>query len=553
MLLLSAALSTGMIGGVWAQVDMAPESPPAPGEPMAPAPEMNGTMAPGAQQTPFIDSFGPPPGFSAGGLVDLSERFVTNARGVSSRSGVRTGPDYDTRLRLSLNAHDHTPRFSGDLEYSLVGDAFARHPGLNRLSNFLTALAQATLIPDRLIVDARAFTKPILVNELGPLAAEADRPVATAANSGFRNTYGFTVAPELLFRLGNFANATTTLSEGAIFFTRPRGKVLPQTIPGETPLYEMTTTSLTQRFASGSDFDRLNWGLTGTASTTTRPTGDMSVLSGTGDVKYAVSREVALLGTGGYESITTTQRLSHHLVGPTAMAGIEINLGPDFHASAQAGMRLNYPSYIGNLFYKIGPFTTLTGELSDSIRTPGQRLLGSLGTLGVNGSGNFFDTSLGSLSGNPITAGFNPNALDRTPINSSISRYRSVHLSLTHESDIARFRLTGFATEANRLTILTGRPNVNTTGGEFVVSRDVNPSLTGDVNMGYRRQELLGGHHTIYSTQLNLNYRFSTATQAYWRVAYIHRLTDRALVRATSPLSDNVSDANMTIGIRREF
>src|SRR5205807_2425289 len=163
----------------------------------------------------------------------------------------------NTRLRLNLNAHDRTPRFSGDLDYSLVGNAFARHPGLDRLSNFLTGLADAILIPERLVIQARAFVRPVLINELGPISAEADRPVATAANSGFRNTFGFTVAPELLFRLGNFATSTTTLSEGAIFLTRPRGKVLPQTIPGETPLYEMTTSSLTQRFASGSDFDRL--------------------------------------------------------------------------------------------------------------------------------------------------------------------------------------------------------------------------------------------------------------------------------------------------------
>src|ERR1700730_12923235 len=118
MILMSAAFSTGLIGGVLAQADIAPEAPPVPSEPMAPVPEMNGTTAPGTQ-TPFIDSFGPPPGFYTHGSADLSERFVTNAHGVSRGSGIATGPDYDTRLRLSLDAHDHTPRFSGDLEYSL--------------------------------------------------------------------------------------------------------------------------------------------------------------------------------------------------------------------------------------------------------------------------------------------------------------------------------------------------------------------------------------------------------------------------------------------------
>ena len=150
--------------------------------------------------------------------------------------GVRgpSGPDYDTRLTLSLYARDHTPRFNGDLQYSLVGDAFARHPSLNQLSNFLTALGDATLIPDRLVLGARAFMAPILVNQLGPIAA-TNRPIATTTASGLRNTYGFTIAPELLFRLGNFANSQTTVSEGAVYFSRPNGPLLSQSIPGLTP------------------------------------------------------------------------------------------------------------------------------------------------------------------------------------------------------------------------------------------------------------------------------------------------------------------------------
>ena len=548
LMLLSAALSTGMIGGVWAQADMAPS--PLPGDAMAPVPEMNGTMAPGTQ-TPFMAGLEPPVGFSAGGSADLSERYVSNALGVGRASGVATGGDYDTRLRLSLYARDHTPRFDGDLQYTLGADAFANRPSLDRLSNFLTALASVSLIPDRLLVSARAFAMPVLVNSLGPIAAEEDRPVATTSTSGFRNTYGLTVSPELLFRLGNFATSTTTLSEGYISFSRPRGPVIPQFIPGQTPPQEVTTTSLTQHFASGTDFDRLNWGVTGTASKTTRPGGDMKVASGTADMKYAVSREFAVLGTAGYQSITTAQQLSHHLVGPTALAGFQLTLGPDFELSAEAGQQFNFPSYMGDLHWQIGPFTNLTGSLTDSIRTPGQRLLGGLDSLGVDNGGNFFDTSFGSSPS--FGSGFNPVPLDHAPINSSISRYRSATLSLVHDSDIAQFRLTAFRTLVNRLTVEIGIPTVTSTGATFTISRNVNPNLTGDIDLTYRRQELLGGEHTVYSTRLNFNYMFSMLTSAYLRFAYMRRLTDAALVAATSPLSSSTSDASVIIGIRREF
>jgi predicted porin len=126
-------------------------------------------------------------------------------------------------------------------------------------------------------------------------------------------------------------------------------------------------------------------------------------------------------------------------------------------------------------------------------------------------------------------------------------------LSLSHEADIAQFRLTGFRTTANQLTVLTATPTITSTGATLIVSRNLNPSLTGSVNAGFTREELLGGASSSYSTQFNLTYSFSTATQAYLLGAYIHRLSSTSLVAATSPLSGSVSDASITIGIRRVF
>jgi hypothetical protein len=85
-----------------------------------------------------------------------------------------------------------------------------------------------------------------------------------------------------------------------------------------------------------------------------------------------------------------------------------------------------------------------------------------------------------------------------------------------------------------------------------LISHDLTPVLTGAADAGYSIHDVLGGQNTIFRTRAELTYLMTPVMTSYLRAAYLHRLSDRALV-AVSPESGNLSDASITIGIRRQL
>ena len=271
-----------------------------------------------------------------------------------------SGGDFITRLSLSFGAHDHTARFDGDFQYALTGSFYAEHSSYSFLSNYLNALGTAAIIPEHLIVRASAFAAPILVNGLGPLAG-------AGRNSGIRDTFGYSISPDLIFRFGNFARSDTIVTQSSVFFVTPGGPIIPVLVPGLTIPNQYVSYSATEQISSGPDFYRLNWLLAATGAESVQAGANFKQASGTGNVKYAVDREVTVTGTVGYQSFTSNQQLSHSLVGINAMGGVQITLSPRFQANVSAGRQFNFPSYIGDLSYQFGGFTRLVGSLTDTV------------------------------------------------------------------------------------------------------------------------------------------------------------------------------------------
>jgi hypothetical protein len=248
-----------------------------------------------------------------------------------------------------------------------------------------------------------------------------------------------------------------------------------------------------------------------------------------------------------------------------ALGGLAIDLGPAFRAEMRAGWQFNFSSYTGSLHYELGPSTTLSGSLSDRISTPALSLITRLGQLDANAQGNFFDTDYQLDVDRPPDFVSEISAFDPAPINQlglgiggggggQISRYRSGTLSLLHESERTRYRLTVHRLIRDGLTVLpTGvPPGENSTGVTALISHDLTRVLTGAAEAGYSIHDVLGGQNTIFRTRVELTYLMTPIMTSYLRAAYLHRLSDRALV-AVSPESDNLSDASITIGIRRQL
>ena len=377
-------LAAGSSAAGYAQTAMPP-----PGLPPA-----NQTPPQGGAPAPAV--LGPPTlrlsGFASTFSIELTETYTSNVSGVGTSATTSVQDDFITSLGVSLGLHDHTLRFDGDLNLRVLGDHYASNSSYDHIYSYLNGLATLTLVPEHLIVRGSAFATPLLINNLGPIGA-GGRPVAAGSNSGLRDTYGYSIGPVLAFRLGDFATSETSLTQSSVFFVEPNGLTVPGTVPGQTPATDWYSYSAVERLSSGSDFNQLNWTLTGSFDQTTQPGLDFKQVAGVADTQYAVSREFAILATLGYQSLTSNQTLVQDLVGPVLMGGFLLTLGPNFEISARAGKQFDYPSYIGNIRYQIGGFTTFSASLTDTVTTPAGRLIGGLSQMGVNNQGGFINTA----------------------------------------------------------------------------------------------------------------------------------------------------------------
>jgi uncharacterized protein (PEP-CTERM system associated) len=485
---------------------------------------------------------------NAGG--SLVESYTTNALGVpnSGSSG-----EFITSLGLYLDAHDHTARFDGDLNYSLIADIYMSHSQYNRISNYFNGLANAVLIQNRLFLRATAYAQPILLNGFGALNA-------AGTNSGLRSTYGYTVSPELTFRLGDFARSDTVLTQSALFIDNPGGVTINQTVPGVViPANSLVSYGGSESISSGRDFYRLNWTINGSAFKTTQGSLDFEQELASASLGYAVSHAVVLTGQFGYAWFSSSQTLSQSISGVFALGGFQYTPSPSARLSARAGTQFGSTSYVGDLFWQFGPSTSVDGAVTDTAATAGSLLIGNLTNLGVNGSGAFYNTSYQVNPATPPTTvsnvtGFNPLPLGLTSLTGSVAHYRTGNLSLIHMDGRTQYRLTGYYSTYETLTPLpTGvPPSGNATGVTFDVFRAFTPQLSGSAAVYYSAVKDLGNRYNLLQGSVGLNYLMSLTLQAFFNATYIRRDTSDDLA-AISPVSASVSAATFSIGIRKQF
>jgi uncharacterized protein (PEP-CTERM system associated) len=493
---------------------------------------------------------GRPFGFTHNEFVDLSQTYETNPLGLNQNQA-----DTFTDLSLGIGLHDHTPRFTGDLQYSLSGIAYARNSGYDQLYNSLYALGTAVIVPEHVFLRATAFASPVLLNGLGPVAAPGV-PVAPGVNSGLTDTYGYSVSPDLTFRLENFARATTIVTQSAIYFVEPQGPEVGPIGPLPGPPSQVVAYSAVEQLTSGSDFARLHWQLTGSGDRFIESGIDFDVISGGANATYAITRDVAVLGSGGYETFSSNQELTQRISGAFWYGGLRLGLGPRGHADLEAGEQFGGPSYIGDVNYQISPLTSIVGTLTDTILTPAAALLGGFGQLGVNSQGNFFNTNYQVGSAPPATisnvTGFTPGFPGGLAITDIISRYRFANLSLVHLVGRTQLRLSGYRYDFESVVQNAPIPGQTTIGGEFAAFRNINPFLSGGVTIDYSDNTILGGSYATLSGSALATYQLSPFMQIYFRVAYIESRPNAALV-AASPITSNITDTAITIGIHRNF
>lgn len=497
-----------------------------------PVPDTSAPVDQGAVSLPL-----PPVTFSVFG--DIAEGYTTN----SDSGGV--GDDSFTRGRIGLDLIYNKPRLQANVDYELTGEYWAKFHHLNHLSHRLNASSRLTVVPEMLFIGANAFASPAELTRVGDISAGGE----SVSRYNTRDTFGYSVHPQLVFHFEDFAISSLTASQGGVFFVRP-STATTGTPPPITPASDAFSTVVMEELSSGTYFGRLHWSLTGSYSQFSQTTRTQRQTEGLANLTYAVTRAIRVFVTGGYSEYKSTVALAKDLSGPTALGGITYTLGPDFEVTVEAGTQHNFPTYMGSANWKITPRTSFVAQATDSITTPQGDLLSRLGNGGDYGAGGGFGSGgtigaglgLGSFGG---SSPFGPGGLS---LDNGIYRIRSIEGSLMHSEELTHYTLSVYGTERDRLDMVSSAtlPRTSVYGIRGTVTRDLMAKLHAMVGAGYSRANEFGGRDDIISADAQLTYNLSQSIDLYLTNNLVHRNSAKLIGVPNVPLTED----QVIIGLR---
>lgn len=485
------------------------------------------------------------PGFQLTAGLNLSETYSTNSLGSSTNT---RGPDWITMAGLDLGLNEHSRRVSLDATYTGLVNYYAQGTQSTQFTNNLQAIGNVIAIPDYLNIIGRAFAQPVVVSNVGAQTASG-----VSAN-GFRNAYGYSVGPDITFHLGNFANSDTNASYGATYFTNLSGFSGGTGIPGIAGPQDTTRRSVTETLSSGTDFSRLNWSLVGGLNETDRAQGLFAERSAIATLRYAISPEIALLGTGGYDAISNTTSLTRNVSGPVGMGGIELIFGEDFDLQVQAGQKYDDFSFFGALRWNLSASAVLSGSATDTITTPEGDMLNNLSNLTASANGmltsgaNIYSSGLASSQG-----AFSAQPIGSLSYNQAISRIQRVDFNFADDFGRDHVNMNAFGMRLTQLSgIFFGPPVTNSEGVQASFTHDLTRELNATIGGGYTNYEELGGNSGTYMVNGQVAYSVSPDTRIYFRADYLNR-TASANLQALSPFTGSYDDVRLTIGFTHKL
>ncbi len=501
------------------------------------------TERPSNQVSTFVGSL--IPGFQLNARVNLAETYTTNATGTSANGNQ---DDWLTVAGLGLDIHDHSRRVSFDATYAGEVYYYASGSTPTQFTNDLQAMASIIAIPDYLNFIARAFAQPVILSNSGFTTASG----ITGPN-GYRNSYGYSLGPDITFKLGDFAVSDTTATYGAAYFSDPSG-ISNVVIPGVAGPENITSRDVTEILKSGDDFNRLRWTAVGEFSETDRSQGLFSQKAAVVTFTYSLTPEVALLATGGYEAINNSLGLSKDLSGPVGMGGVELTLGPNFDLMVQAGEKFNSLSFLGSLRWNITATASLTGQATDTVSTPEGQLLNNLSSMTASLNGTL--TTAENIYGNGSVSSlgsFNAQSAGSLSFTQGIARYQRVSFTFAEDYERDHVNATLYGQKLTELDMFfVGQPVTESWGMQTSYSHNITRDLTGQLGLNYNFYQELGGHAKDYGVTGEVDYTLGPLTNIYFRSEYLRRDSSTTL-QNLSPFTGSLDDIRLTIGLNRQL
>ncbi|WP_114377432.1 TIGR03016 family PEP-CTERM system-associated outer membrane protein [Elioraea thermophila] len=514
-MVLASLLSAGRPAGAQVEASPAPSAAAAPAPRPAAAPpavDPSAGLRPGGLGFPFTTVGGLPVGQvgwfvqpSLGVSVGFDDNVRFTARDRKSDVFVSVSP--------GILVRGDTPRITTTLSYTPVATFYLSRSEENRLSHFGTARALATVVQDRLFLDARAAASS---SDL--FGAFGDDTVGGARRNQIQ-TVSASISPYAVQRFGGLAVARA----GYIFNITDQSRqdtsrpvLIDDPVFGPIRARSFSPSSFISHtgyltVTSGEDFGRLL--LTGNLQGTTFD-GDgiydgarrWEAAVGAG---YGLTRWLFVLGEVGYENIKYNTVPKTDISGMIWSTGVRLVPSDTSEVTVRYGRRDGYEAWQGdgatNLF---GPRTRLSVSYSDRLTNSALRAAELLQTTTLDPFGNPIFTASGTpapLSGNAGLLGFQ-DGLYRTRTASASIRHtleRDVFvLSVTHEN-----RRPYAADPRSRLQTPTDGTSI---GLSWSRPLDELTNLTSYVRYGVRSIGAgRGGDSSFYSAGAVLTHAFS--------------------------------------------
>ncbi|GAC1338913.1 MAG: hypothetical protein NVSMB18_06220 [Acetobacteraceae bacterium] len=344
--------------------------------------------------------------FDYGGSLGLQLGYTDNAAGNTHQS------DFFTLISPSLYISGQSRRLSLNLSYSPEIILYANTAGQSRVSQNLNVSATATLVPDAVFLDVRAFTSDQSRFGSNQTLANQASVVYLNKNSAVQ-TGSYSVSPYAVQRFGGWGTArvgyvysSSFQGSGSGFATNP----LPATavlntagsingIQGYGTAGSLGSNQEFASFVSGENLGRINEALTITANQYGGSSYNNSLAN---SLSFALSRTVTVFGNVGYDDLRYGGGTNRYRLGSASWAvGTRLTPNADSSLSLQYGRRQGDTTVSFNGFYALTPRITLSGSYSTDVTTSLQQQQTLLQSTSVGPNGILVD----SRTGLPVNSG----------------------------------------------------------------------------------------------------------------------------------------------------
>jgi len=445
-----------------------------------------------------------------------------------------------TTLRPGLIVNLDALRLQGRLSYQPSIELYASDASRPRVLQRFNGQALGTIVPNLLFLDLRG--SGAVQAARGGFAPET---LETTGRNGVVQTTSFQVSPYLLHRFGELG----TLQAGYAFQSvtqDSQGSSEGLFTPGGQRFFadqDFTAHALYAVARSGPAFGRfaLEARLSSTDYDGTGVLDGAHRRSGTLEVRYAITRSIAVLAEGGYESLRYGGTPGFRLDEPVWGVGVRLAPSPESAITLRYNRRSGFESPSVEAVVALGGRTRLFASYAETLTTGAQRAADLLSTTTLDALGNPVD----ALTGAPVFQPFGDSFLGAQ---NSLQRIRRATVTLTQTWLRDNFALTFTSEQQRPVSFAPGSTGFAQRGHtiNFSWARALSPETTGLVGLQYGRREREGqGDTDVYGLNLGLSTQLRPRLNGYVRYALTSRTADLAEGRSVQNI--------VVVGLRQSF